>query len=247
MPDLPVKTDESKPAKKTDSSVSISRQQIGTRVRDAVTATGLNQKEVADRLNVSEATLLRYRKGKVAPDAEFIARLAALSGHSAGYLVTGEEGVNDEAGQYSIGGNSTDEAFVYVPRYDIGASAGGGAEVHSEQVVDYLAFRADWVRSQGLTPARLALVEAVGDSMADTIADRDLLLVNLEQQGPERPGVYVLRHDSTLLAKRLEVRWGSGGVIISSDNEAYDDQVLDAAEAEQLQILGKVVWLARRL
>ena len=37
--------------------------------------------------------------------------------------------------------------FVYVPRYDVQASAGYGTLIESEQIVDHLAFKRDWLES----------------------------------------------------------------------------------------------------
>ena len=62
-----------------------------------------------------------------------------------------------------------------VPRYEISASAGGGAAVYSEQIVDYLAFKTDWVRDHlRLPPEAIALINVTGDSMEPALSDGDL-------------------------------------------------------------------------
>lgn len=222
--------------------------------------------ELGRKSGVASRTISGYLAGKGDPSRERLVALAEAGDVSVDWLATGRGPIRsfDEAlgeleqGAVEAGARIQEAAtryrgageaggFVYVPRYDIEASAGGGAEVRSEQVVDYLAFRGDWIRAQGLDPQHLALIEALGDSMAPTIEDRDLVLVNLGRREVGRPGVYVLRRDHTLLAKRLEVRWDAAGVIVRSDNPAYDDQVLDEREAANLEILGRVMWLARRL
>jgi len=235
------------------------------RLREVVSRVGSIAK-LASRSGIGSRTISDYLNGSSEPSRERLVALAQAGGVSAGWLATGREPIRtlEEAGAY-VGGEmarfaeAASEAaqgasgahppsdFIYVPRYDIEASAGGGAEVHSEQIVDYLAFRRDWVLSQGFEPRQLALIEALGDSMAPTIEDKDLVLVDLSHRTLGRPGVYVLRRDHTLLAKRLEVRWDGPGVIVRSVSPAYDDQTLDEGEAAQLQILGRVVWLARRL
>lgn len=263
MPDKTGKNAESEQGPGKVSSVPIQRAQIGTRVEAAAKVIG-NRRQAAEQLEVSVDSLRRYCKGEISPDAEFLARLSALSGYSVGYIVTGREPIRSfddaldtlregaaEAAQHVADAtgpyDEQSERFVYVARYDIEASTGGGSEVHSEQVVDYLAFRRDWIAAQRLKPENLALIETLGDSMEPTIEDGDLVLVDLARREIKRPGIYVLRRDSTLLAKRLELRWDADGVVVRSDNQAYDDQVLDQAEAEQLDVLGRVVWLGRRL
>lgn len=47
-----------------------------------------------------------------------------------------------------------------------------------------------------------------------------------------------------LVAKRVQQLF-SGAVTIKSDNDAYDDERLEPAEAEQLTVAGRVRWIGR--
>ncbi len=139
-------------------------------------------------------------------------------------------------------GNMADE-FALVPRYDVRAAGGGGAFVHSEQVVDHLAFRREWLHQQGLIAGRLALIEATGDSMIPTIASGDLVLVALDQvNGAD--GVYVLRRGNTLVVKRLQLLQ-TGELQIISDNPAYAAETIAPERVQNVQILGRVRWVGR--
>jgi len=52
--------------------------------------------------------------------------------------------------------------FVFVPRYNVYASAGGGANISSELIVDHLAFKREWLAHMGLSLSQLALISVGG-------------------------------------------------------------------------------------
>lgn len=136
--------------------------------------------------------------------------------------------------------------FVMVPRYDIEASAGPGALTAEENVVDYMAFQARWVRATlGLDPARLALISAKGDSMEPTIRAGDLLLVDRGVNEVEDDAIYIIILDGHLMVKRLQ-RFIGGVVSVKSDNAAYVEQTLNADELAAYAIIaGRVRWIGR--
>lgn len=134
------------------------------------------------------------------------------------------------------------DGFILLPRYEVQAAAGGGAVVHSEQVVDHLAFKRDWiVHRLRRNPTALILIEAIGDSMETTISDGDLLLVDTSEGQLRDNAIYALSMDGALLVKRLQRRM-SGAVVVKSDNDRYEPEELTASEAEALRIVGQVVW-----
>jgi phage repressor protein C with HTH and peptisase S24 domain len=144
------------------------------------------------------------------------------------------------------GAYQVEQDFALVPRYDVAASAGHGADVESEQVVDHLAFRRPWLAREGLQEGKLALIQVRGDSMEPTIASGDLLLVDLREQIPAEDGIYVMQTDAHLVAKRVQ-RLFDGSIYIKSDNQTYQPQQLTPDQVERLQIVGRVVWVARRI
>jgi phage repressor protein C with HTH and peptisase S24 domain len=135
-------------------------------------------------------------------------------------------------------------AFTYVPRYDFKAPGEHGALLRSEQIVDYLAFKKDWVRSLlGVDSRNLLLIEAIGDSMAPTLEESDLLLVDLSEPRFRHDGIYVIRSDDEMAVKRLQRR-PDGALNIISDNPAYESS---AVAPESVHIIGRVIWAAGRL
>jgi phage repressor protein C with HTH and peptisase S24 domain len=133
------------------------------------------------------------------------------------------------------------EGFALVPQYDVTASAGPGRVVDQEEEVGKLAFRRSWLRSRGLKPGTCVAITVSGDSMAPTIRDGALVLVDTRQAQPREEGIYIIQVDGHLVAKRLQLDF-RGGLYIRSDNQAYREQHLDAEEAEQLCVVGRVIW-----
>jgi phage repressor protein C with HTH and peptisase S24 domain len=135
--------------------------------------------------------------------------------------------------------------FVMVPRYDIAGSAGGGAIISSEQVVDYLAFKSEWVRNTlGVARKDLALISVKGDSMQPTLSDGDMILIDRSRSGVEDSGVYVLQLEGALMVKRVQ-RHLDGSLTVMSDNPKY--ALERVAPGTSLVVLGRVVWVGRRL
>lgn len=137
--------------------------------------------------------------------------------------------------------------FVLIPKYDVKASMGNGTHVVSEEVVDMLAFKRNWVQIElGINPINLVLITAVGDSMEPTLRPGDLILIDRSVQHVVTDSVYVLALDGELLAKRIQ-RLFDGSLEIISDNPAYKTQVLNPEQVERLRVVGRVVWAGRRM
>ncbi|GHC95073.1 S24 family peptidase [Novosphingobium pokkalii] len=124
-----------------------------------------------------------------------------------------------------------------IPRLALGASAGPGALANYEVPVGRLRFSSRWLKSQGLDPAMLSVIEVEGDSMEPTLRDSDEILVDRTPR-PLRAGIHVIRVDDVLLVKRLEA--GAAGMIrVISDNPAYPRM---ERPMEEVDVVGRVVW-----
>ncbi len=144
-------------------------------------------------------------------------------------------------------GYTLSDDFVMVPRYDVVGSAGNGALIHSEQIVDHLAFRADWVKNAlGVARKDLALISVKGDSMEPTLSEGDLILVDTGVRQLEDSAVYVLRKGEGLFVKRVHHKL-DGTIIIKSDNSRYEPETYGPELAPAVQVVGRVVWVGRRL
>lgn len=135
---------------------------------------------------------------------------------------------------------STDgREFLLLPRYDVRVSAGGGSIIHSEQIVDYLAFNRIWYeREIGIPSGQVMLFEVHGDSMVPDLQDRELVFVHTAINSVASNGIYVLLHGEHLLIKKVSVRM-DGKIEIKSSNESYGVETLTPEQAEQLVVVGR--------
>jgi phage repressor protein C with HTH and peptisase S24 domain len=135
-----------------------------------------------------------------------------------------------------------DREWVEVPRLSVHASAGPGAVAGGEAPFDSFRFSQRWLREQGLAAGRLSAVRVVGDSMEPLLREGDDLLVDLVER-PFRDGIYVVRMDDSLLVKRVASQ-GGGRFALLSQNLSYPPISVDA---DQIDIVGRVVWKSGRL
>lgn len=228
------------------------------------------QKAYANRLGVHSNTVGRYERGEHRIDQEYLRRVADDGDVRLDWLISGEEPMKrggsasisvpvraSAAGYKSREGDRvyapppstgiSPADYVYIPRFDVSASAGPGLFADQEQVIDYMAFREDWVRrALGVDPTRLVLITAQGDSMEPTIRSGDLLLIDTSVDRILDDAIYVICRGGQLVVKRLQ-RFFRGAIAIRSDNPAYVDETLDAADLEDLRVAGRVRWIARMM
>ncbi|KLE35243.1 S24 family peptidase [Aurantiacibacter luteus] len=132
--------------------------------------------------------------------------------------------------------------WIDVPRLAIDASAGPGATPAEEAEFDAFRFSRRWLAEHGLDGAQLSSIRVVGDSMEPLLREGDEVLVDRRDQ-PFRDGIHVVRLDDSLLVKRVASR-GAGQFSLLSQNLAYPPIQVSA---EDLQIVGRVVWKSGRV
>jgi hypothetical protein len=132
-----------------------------------------------------------------------------------------------------------------VPKLAVGASAGPGALTDDDALAGKIGFDEKWLRKMGLDPLRLSLIRVQGDSMQPTLNDGDDIMVDAAAADrPLKNGIHVLRYDGVLMVKRLRSE-SEGRVSILSDNPDY--AAINAVAAGDITVIGRVVWVGRRL
>lgn len=136
--------------------------------------------------------------------------------------------------------------LVRVPQLAVRASAGAGAVDPEEETRARFGVDPRWLRQISATPHLVSMISVTGDSMAPTLAAGDDILVDRGDKAERlRDGVYVLRLDGVLLVKRLARHPATRRICILSDNPAYPSWEVEGPS--DLEILGRVVWIGRRL
>jgi phage repressor protein C with HTH and peptisase S24 domain len=219
--------------------------QITDRIEELRGRLQLSKSDFCERIGFPLKTYLNVagrRRSK--PNAELLAAVAAQVDVNLRWLLTGQEAGPGTAGAtVEVGG----ESLVLIPFYDVQASAGAGSLVQQERLRGRLAFRADWVFGElKVAPKSLALITAMGDSMQPTIGHGDLLLLNIHETHVSGDAIYALQMQDVLLIKRVQLLV-DGMLVIRSDNPAYGEQRVRLEEGAAPRIVGRVVWIAKRM
>jgi phage repressor protein C with HTH and peptisase S24 domain len=138
--------------------------------------------------------------------------------------------------------------YMAVPEIDVRASAGPGAlNEEFEETKEMWFFPDPVIRHEfAARLADLRMIAIDGDSMEPLPSTGDRILIDVSQHVPVPPEIFVNWDGMGLVAKRIEHEPNSEPhkVVIKSVNPEYDTYERDA---EEVHIIGGVVWTARRL
>ena len=210
---------------------------FGTRLKEERLKNQITQEDLAERLGVKKNTVWNWENEKSYPNALQIMDFLDF-GFDVQYILTGKRQVSD---------NLNDEEFALIPFFDVEVSAGCGTMGDGvTEPAAHLAFRRDWLQTQGLNEKYLSCVVARGDSMEPTIGNRDTLLVDTSRAIPHDGHIYVIRSSDTLWVKRVQKQI-DGTLLLLSDNDAYPPMPLHLDQHPDIQIIGQVMNVSRDL
>ncbi|MDX2272195.1 MAG: helix-turn-helix transcriptional regulator [Cyanobacteriota bacterium] len=191
--------------------------------------------EFAERCGVSASLLHKYLKGSV-PGLDKLVLIAQASQCSLDWLATGE-GLPPGSPQQGSG-----QDYVFIPLYEVSASAGSGTLVEEDIQVGSVAFHEGWIRQMlRANPKHLEMIYVRGESMEPTLCSGDMVLLN-RRMTEVTEGIYVLRLDGGLFVKRLHLLPGKQ-IRVISDNPSYESFVIQAqAPPDDFAVLGRVIW-----
>lgn len=137
-----------------------------------------------------------------------------------------------------------EDSFVMIERLPTRAGAGGGGT--GEGDIEYAAFSRNLVADLRARSEDLLLIEIEGDSMSPEFLSGDQMLVNKRKTTLAQPGAFCLWDGDGYVVKYLEKLPGTDPALIRviSGNPRYTahDRL-----ADELMIMGRVVWFARRV
>lgn len=206
---------------------------------------------------LKDATLRQYLKGSI-PSLEKAAQIARAENVSVHWLATGE-GPRDiqPTGDLSMigtdrehGGSALKQGAlleetaadaIALPRLSVEGSAGQGLIPSREEIEDYLSVSRSYLRDVGINPLAAHVLRLSGHSMAPTLLDKDLVIVDTSQTRIRDEEIYALAYGETVLIKRLRPQW-DGSLRIISDNKGghYEDALVPPTGRDQLRIVGRV-------
>ncbi|MBJ7553124.1 XRE family transcriptional regulator [Marinomonas spartinae] len=191
---------------------------------------------------VSESVVRKWKQGDSEPTLTRLLALAEAGGVSVNWLVTGK---TDNASQAEAQPkDDITKEFAMIPGYKIQVSAGPGTAPMEEEPTRFLAFRHKWLKYRGLNEKDLVLVFTRGDSMEPTISDNNTLMIDTSQRDMIDGSIYVIRTDNHLVVKRVQ-KLINKGLLLLSDNKDYKEQIIEPNEANDLEVIGRVVWIGK--
>jgi repressor LexA len=129
------------------------------------------------------------------------------------------------------------DASVRLPRLDVAASAGPGANVDAEVELEAAYLPAELVARLGLRDG--SVIRVRGSSMEPGLIDGDQIVVDAAQRAPDgQGGIFVIRVDGAVMVKRVRRR--GGALIATSDNPDAPP-----VPAGPIDVIGRVVWQMR--
>ncbi len=200
------------------------RVEKGARVR--------SQNQLAGALGIHRSAVTQAKRRDSVP-RQWAYRIAEAFDLDARWLLTGQSDPDTGA----------DGEPVWVPWVEARLSAGGGSFETGSTVRKALPFNRAQLQGIGAA-ASLVAMEVSGDSMEPGIRAGDTVIIDQAQTAVVAGGIFAVGIDDAILVKRLEKR--PGRLVLISDNRAYETVLIDA-DAANVRILGRVVWLQRRL
>ncbi|MEL6646646.1 MAG: S24 family peptidase [Pseudomonadota bacterium] len=137
--------------------------------------------------------------------------------------------------------------FAEIPRYPARLAAGAGTwNPDDQKPTDFIpftwAFLESYIRKE--TVDGLITLTVSGDSMAPTISDNDLVMLDTNESTLDA-GVFAFVLDGVARVKRFNVTMR--GIDILSDNPNYETERYTREELQNMQIIGRVRWVGRAL
>jgi phage repressor protein C with HTH and peptisase S24 domain len=215
---------------------------LGDRIRQRREYLGLTRENIARHFDISPDEVERWESGETTPEGRRLRELRALLRCSVQWLLTGETARPEPA--------ATGEAppgYAAVRSIAPRAGESGRGFVESEALGPPKFFEERLIRELRAQPADLRAIEIEGESMEPLLRNGDQVLVDTRKTGVVEPGLFVVFDGAGLVCKWVERARGAAGrkLRLTSENPRFGAHVVDTdADA---RVIGRVVWLSRRL
>jgi len=210
----------------------LSMTEIIEKLKDVISETKIGgkvfDKDVANALNIPQATFATMKKRNSIPYEEILA-FCAQKKISANWLFFDQS--------VDMLKEQTEKFFQIRYFADIRASAGGGAEVFDENYETITLDEKIVHNMVGMGNTELEAIHVDGESMEPTLQDGSIVFIDRTQTNINKDGIFIAATTAGLFIKRIRQR-ADGMVELISDNKAYSPEVLSP---EEVTIVGKVV------
>lgn len=222
-------------------------QAVGRRIAEARKAIGMkNREELARLLQVHENTLGKIERGETMADALQLVRIAAITARPVMWFI-GDETHSGSEVPHALEAVEIGET-LYVPLFDVRASAGTGAFNDMERVFAMRPFPLDYIRRDlGIRHNLLALLTIVGTSAEPDVHSGDTGLIDRKDRDLAVEGLHLVRIDEGLLLKMIQRRPGGVLRVYSKNQESspFDIDVREGTHSD-FEVIGRLRWAGVR-
>lgn len=218
---------------------------------------GMSQSDLARAVGVKPQSIQAIEGGK-AKGSKHVVAIARILGVSSDYLQTGW-GAEQRA---EMGDHQIAEQR-YIPEIAVIGGAGLGGEamlenftdadgntLSSDAILGRWSFPDEYLTELRIEPNDVRIMEISGDSMrrpdGSGLHSGDRVMVWLKDRNPTPPGIFALWDGFGIVVKRLEriPRSEPPAIRLISDNPAHASYELTG---DEVNIIGRLIWAARRL
>lgn len=206
---------------------------------------GLSQSELARRVGVKQPTISSLASG----DSHTSGKLHAIA-RELEATVDWLEGLTDDPSAGVIALPPMAEiakqlGLALVPSVEIGYSMGGGSIIEDYQQIGFQAFDAGFLARITKGPVeKLFVAQGDGDSMQPTMMHEDNVLIDTSQKTiTQQDRIWALAYGDLGMIKRVRRLPGDRYLILSDNPTVVPFEV----SGEELHVIGRVVWIGRRI
>lgn len=226
------------------------RRLFATRLREVVGKMG-GPKAASDALDVPLSTLNTYLAGQADPKVSVAMRIASAARTSLAYL-SGLTTILDASkldfGRVEQLSETYDDGdVVMIPRRSVRVSAGLGLANDDFKDDEKIPMSRALLRRLGVSPANAHIVQASGDSMEETIADADDVLIDIGDTALKSEGIYTVAVGDLAMIKRVQPFAMMDSVTLISDNQRYPPTTIRRADQAQFRVIGRAKLVMRVL
>lgn len=224
---------------------------LGRRIAQKREQAGLNQSELARRLNITPQAVQKWEAEEATPRGKRLEDIAVALSTSVAFLVSGVEIPDQSAlGQLeavSVWDDQTplDSDEVSVPFLkEVELSAGSGRTAIQQSSTKRLRFGKYSLKNQGVDPEAARCVTVAGNSMEPVLRHGSTVGIDTSNTRVVDGDMYAIDHGGQLRIKQL-YRLPAGGLRIRSfnrDEHPDEEYSADQVREQEIVVLGRVFW-----
>jgi transcriptional regulator with XRE-family HTH domain len=225
---------------------------VKQRLQRAMDETDWKPRPLSEAAGLGATWVRDFLGGRVrSPKVESLRQIGAVLGVPLGYFTAEAEPPALERLPVAHEGGGEPSAGLVIREYDVGASAGHGAEPPVLNGGGETPILAEWsmpedlVRAHTTPSRRLALIRVEGNSMEPDFHPGERVLVDLSRRKPSPPGEFVIWDGMGLVLKRVELVPGSEPkrIRLISINPGYTPYEVELDEHTIVaRVIGKWQW-----